>query len=157
MTAFEVIILSVALAMDACTLAMTNGMTNTKMGAKKAVLIGGTFGFFQFLMPLIGFYITALIAGEFTELFEVISGWVSFGLLAFLGGKMLADGIKQIKEKTCCACNDEACQNLTIPQLLMQAVATSIDESVESHYMALAAEESRLNGGKLIEIENYRN
>ena len=78
-------------------------------------------------MPLIGFYITALIAGEFTELFEVISGWVSFGLLAFLGGKMLADGIKQIKEKTCCACNDEACQNLTIPQLLMQAVATSID------------------------------
>ena len=35
--------------------------------------------------------------------------------------------------------------------------ASSIEASVESHYMALAAEESRLNGGKLIEIENYRN
>ena len=35
-------------------------------------------------------------------------------------------------------------------------VATSIDESIESHYMALAAEESRLNGGKLIEIAQYR-
>jgi hypothetical protein len=35
-------------------------------------------------------------------------------------------------------------------------VTTSIDESIESHYMALAAEESRLNGGKLIEIAEYR-
>ena len=36
------------------------------------------------------------------------------------------------------------------------AVATSIDESVESHYMALAAEDSRLNGGQLMEIAAYR-
>lgn len=35
-------------------------------------------------------------------------------------------------------------------------VATSIDESVESHYMALAAEESRLAGGKLIDLASYR-
>jgi predicted dehydrogenase len=35
-------------------------------------------------------------------------------------------------------------------------VATSLDESIESHYMALAAEESRLNGGKLVEISTYR-
>jgi hypothetical protein len=33
---------------------------------------------------------------------------------------------------------------------------TSIDNSLESHYMALAAEESRLNGGQLVLIENYR-
>ena len=36
------------------------------------------------------------------------------------------------------------------------AVATSIDESIESHYMALAAEESRLNGGALVEIAKFR-
>ena len=35
-------------------------------------------------------------------------------------------------------------------------VATSIDESIESHYMALAAEESRLSGGKLVQIEKFR-
>ena len=35
-------------------------------------------------------------------------------------------------------------------------VATSIDESIESHYMALAAEESRLAGGQLVQIEKYR-
>ena len=36
-------------------------------------------------------------------------------------------------------------------------IETSIDGAVESHYMAIAAEESRLGGGKLIEIEKYRN
>ena len=121
------IILSIALAMDACTLAMTNGMTNTKMPAKRAVLIGATFGFFQFLMPLIGYFITRLIAGAMMDTFEKISAWVSFGLLAFLGGKMLVDGIKNIKENKCCQCDDSACQTLTIPQLVLQAVATSID------------------------------
>ena len=35
-------------------------------------------------------------------------------------------------------------------------VATSIDESIESHYMALAAEESRVNGGVLVELAKYR-
>ena len=35
-------------------------------------------------------------------------------------------------------------------------VATSLDESIESHYMALAAEESRLNGGVLVELAKYR-
>ncbi len=35
-------------------------------------------------------------------------------------------------------------------------VATSLDESIESHYMALAAEESRLEGGKLVEIAKFR-
>ena len=35
-------------------------------------------------------------------------------------------------------------------------IATSIDESIESHYMALAAEESRLNGGNLVEIAKFR-
>jgi AraC-like DNA-binding protein len=38
-----------------------------------------------------------------------------------------------------------------------EEIVTSIDGAVESHYMAIAAEESRLGGGKLIEIEKYRN
>ncbi len=38
-----------------------------------------------------------------------------------------------------------------------EEIETSIDGAVESHYMAIAAEESRLSGGKVIEIEKYRN
>jgi hypothetical protein len=36
------------------------------------------------------------------------------------------------------------------------SASSSIVGSVESHYMALAAEESRLNGGRLVEIKEYR-
>lgn len=126
MTAFEVILLSVALAMDACALAMTNGMTNPKMPLKKSLLVGGFFGFFQFLMPLIGYFITHLIAGAFLDAFEKISAIVSFALLAFLGGKMLTDAIKELRKKDCCPIQENA-QDLTISQLFMQAIATSID------------------------------
>lgn len=126
MTAFEVILLSVALAMDACALAMTNGMTNPKMPLKKSLLVGGFFGFFQFLMPLIGYFITHLIAGAFLDAFEKISAIISFALLAFLGGKMLADAIKELRKKDCCPIQETE-QDLTISQLFMQAIATSID------------------------------
>jgi hypothetical protein len=36
------------------------------------------------------------------------------------------------------------------------AVNTSIENSVESHYMALAAEESRVNGGQLVLLDKFR-
>ena len=142
MTAFEVILLSVALAMDACALAMTNGMANPKMPLKKSLLVGGFFGFFQFLMPLIGYFITHLIAGAFLHAFEKISAIVSFALLAFLGGKMLTDAIKELRKKDCCPIQENA-QDLTIPQLFMQAIATSIDALAVGVTLKMAA----LSGG----------
>lgn len=127
MTVFEVIMLSIALAMDACAMAMTNGMANPKMPFKRACLVGGFFGFFQCLMPLIGYFITHLIAGAFLDSFEKISAVVSFLLLAFLGGKMLKDGIEQIRNNKCPNPAETNCENLTISKLFMQAIATSID------------------------------
>ena len=92
---FGTLLYSVGLAMDASAVAMTNGMSDVKMPAKRAVLIGVFFGFFQFLMPLIGYFLTGIIANEFHDFFEKVSAWVSFGLLAFLGGKMLYEGIEE--------------------------------------------------------------
>ncbi len=132
---FEILLIGVALAMDACAIAMTNGMTQPKMKLKKAALIALTFGFFQFLMPLIGFGITQLFANVFLDAFEKISAWISFGLLAFLGGKMLAESIrcmrameavKEISGETLTPCACEV-SRLTLGKLLTQAVATSID------------------------------
>ena len=131
----EILLIGIALAMDACAIAMTNGMVNPKMKLKKAALIALTFGFFQFLMPLIGFGITQLVANVFMDAFEKISAWISFALLAFLGGKMLAESIRCMRQSetvqeisgetlTPCACE---IPKLTIGKLLMQAVATSID------------------------------
>ena len=136
---WEVILLSVALAMDACAVGMTNGMAESKMPFKKAALIGGAFGFFQFIMPLVGYLLASVIAGAFLSVFESVSAWVSFGLLAFLGGKMLWDAIKEMqcraKAKKAELEGENAtpivCEfsptTLTVPKLLMQAVATSID------------------------------
>ena len=140
---FGTLVYSVGLAMDACAVAMTNGMTDSKMPVKRAVLIGVFFGFFQFLMPLIGYFLTGIIANEFQDFFEKVSAWVSFGLLAFLGGKMLYEGIEEWKEsrnpsidgcencETLGACtrltaNDDK-NELTLGKLFMQAIATSID------------------------------
>lgn len=127
--------------MDACAVAMTNGMSKPKMGIKNTLLIGGFFGFFQFLMPLIGFFITGIVANAFLDTFQNISSWVSFLLLAFLGGKMIwecvAEWRKQKKspEGFCEECSvSPAAQpvvkerdELPLGQLFLQAIATSID------------------------------
>ena len=126
---YEILILSVALAMDACAVAMTNGMTNPKLPPHRALLIGGFFGFFQFLMPVIGFFVTSIIANAFLETFENISAWVSFALLVFLGGKMLFDCILEMRDEKKGTPNEAscACTRLTMGKLTMQAIATSID------------------------------
>jgi putative Mn2+ efflux pump MntP len=124
----EILGIGVALAMDACAVSMTNGMQDSKMPPKKVLLIGLFFGVFQFLMPLIGYYVTGVVANAFLATFEKISSWISFGLLAFLGGKMLFEGIcewKEAKESSACSCARS--EKLTYGKLAMQAVATSID------------------------------
>ena len=143
MGVWEIVLLGLALSMDACAVAMTNGMTDSKMSVKRVLLIGLFFGFFQFLMPLIGYFITGIVANAFLEAFEKISAWVSFALLAFLGGKMLYEGIQEwIEAKNAPTNGCENCQTvgagadltsqnnkkeLTMNKLLMQAIATSID------------------------------
>lgn len=137
--------MSVALAMDACAVAMTNGMCDVKMPVKKALLIGIFFGFFQFLMPLIGYFITGIIADAFLDVFEKISAWVSFGLLAVLGGKMVWEGVsewierkKEENTQTVAACPYPR-QELTLKKLTVQAIATSIDALAVGVTLQMAA------------------
>ena len=137
--------MSVALAMDACAVAMTNGMCDVKMPVKKALLIGIFFGFFQFLMPLIGYFITGIIADAFLDVFEKISAWISFSLLAILGGKMVWEGVsewierkKEENPQTKGACPYPR-QQLTVKKLTVQAIATSIDALAVGVTLQMAA------------------
>ncbi len=143
MVFWEIALLSVALAMDACAVAMTNGMTDAKMPFKRALLIGFLFGLFQMAMPIIGYFIAGVVANAFMATFEKISAWVSFALLAFLGGKMIIECAcemrkKGAEEKTegACPCSNE---KLTAGKLLMQAVATSIDALAVGVTLQMAA------------------
>ncbi len=140
MNFWAILLLSVALSMDACTVAMTNGMTESKMSVKKALLIGLFFGAFQMAMPIIGYFITGIFADAFMETFEKISAWISFILLGFLGGKMLWESIRETvckrraqkalesgdlsQTEGVCPCS---IQKLTLGKLTVQAIATSID------------------------------
>lgn len=136
MSLWEVILIGAALAMDACAVSMTDGMTNKKMSPWKALAIGGTFGFFQFLMPLIGYFITGVIAGAFLNTFEKIASWISFVLLFILGGKMLLECIgEHVQAKKAQNCPSPECvearsktyKPLSLGELFLQAIATSID------------------------------
>ena len=142
----EVLLIGVALSMDACAIAMTNGMTEPKMPLKRTLLIALFFGVFQGLMPLIGYFITDLVANAFLDIFESVSAWISFGLLAFLGGKMIFDCIQCHLHKTDCECECKE-KNLTLTALLVQAVATSIDALAVGVSLNM---EAKFGGGLLL-------
>ena len=149
MGVIEILLLGVALSMDACAIAMTDGMANPKMRVDRVLIIALFFGVFQMLMPLIGYFITGIVADVFLNTFEKISGWVAFILLAFLGIKMLVESIKEMRS---CGCVDSettgACtglpatkpvEALSIPKLIIQAIATSIDALAVGVTLQMAA------------------
>ena len=117
----ESLALGVGLAMDAFSVSLANGLNEPRMKPKKALLIAGVFGIFQGIMPLIGWGLVHSFAQKF-KAFEKFIPWIALVLLCFIGGKMLIEGIK---------CDDEhgecPCKRLTLPMLLTQGVATSID------------------------------
>lgn len=110
-----IVLVAVGLAMDAFAVSIAKGMVINHNRRKSALLMASFFGGFQMLMPAIGWF-----AGQ--SLKEVIMGfdhWIAFGLLAFIGAKMIYDSTKKENE------NDE--QTLRLHSLLTLAVATSID------------------------------
>lgn len=123
MTWLEVVLiglgLGASLAMDAFSVSLANGLNEPKMKKRKLLSIAGIFAGFQFIMPLIGWLFVTLFVDQFTA-FEKFIPWIALGLLGFIGGKMLYEGIRN-KEEEC-----EQCA-VGLWALLVQGVATSID------------------------------
>jgi putative Mn2+ efflux pump MntP len=120
------IILGVGLAMDAFSVSLANGLANTNMKAKDVLAIAGTFGLWQFLMPLAGWVLVHTAAEHFAW-FEKTIPWIALILLCFIGGKMLASGFR---EKKCVQEGGERCEisgKLSLATLTLQGIATSID------------------------------
>lgn len=112
--------LGFGLAMDAFSVSLANGLHEPRMKLPRVALIAGTFAVFQGLMPMVGWVLVTTVAHYFTAL-EAFIPWIAFGLLGYIGGKMIFDGIK------CKESEDENCGKLTFGLLLVQGVATSID------------------------------
>lgn len=135
MEIWEIVILGVGLSMDAFAVGMTDGMAEPRMRIPKIFLIAGAFGLFQFLMPVLGYYLGSV----FTSLVAKIAPWLSFAILAFLGGKMIFDFIMEHRKK-----GEEPlpAHPTGAVKLLVQAVATSID-ALAVGVTLLAAETSQ--------------
>ena len=116
---FNSILLGVGLAMDAFSVSLANGLNEPKMKKRRQSFIAGTFAFFQFLMPMAGFFCVHTIA-SFFGIFEKFIPWIALGLLGFIGTKMLIEGIKAKN-------NDAPHSSVGFGALMLQGVATSID------------------------------
>lgn len=109
------IFIAIGLAMDAFAVSIANAACN-KINFKKAVQMSLSFGFFQFLMPVIGWSI-----GKASEsIIDKVDHWVSFILLCYIGLKMLYESRK----------NDNTNGYITFisyKTIIILAFATSID------------------------------
>ena len=115
MDLLTIVLIAVGLAMDAFAVSIAKGMVINRQRRKFALLLGGFFGGFQMLMPVIGW----LVGLSFQEIIMGVDHWIAFGLLAFLGSKMIYDGTKKVKE--------EKEEQLGLHLIFALAVATSID------------------------------
>ena len=95
MSIVEIILISLGLAMDSFAMSITSGLILKKISIKDVLKIAFYMGVFQALMPVIGWF-----AGKgMQQYIESFDHWVAFGLLVFLGGKMIFDYFKAEDEK----------------------------------------------------------
>ncbi len=117
---FNSALLGVGLAMDAFSVSLANGLADPHMKRPKMCGIAGTFAFFQFAMPMIGWVCVHTIVRTF-QAFEKFIPWIALALLGYIGGKMLVESIRGGGEE------DGGAGALGFGRLMVQGVATSID------------------------------
>jgi len=127
----EIILLGIALSMDAFAVSVTDGLTYTDIDKKKSFFIAGVFGVMQALMPLTGFWLVEGISAIVGEtggdkagvIMSDIVSWVAFGLLMYIGGKMLIDALKDIKKPA----EEKELKKFSIKEVIYFGFATAID------------------------------
>jgi putative Mn2+ efflux pump MntP len=115
MTLLELILLAVSLAMDCFTVSITSGIILKRVRMRTFLTMAFFFGLFQALMPLIGWF----GAAQFSRYIEVYDHWIAFGLLAFLGGRMVYQSFGGEE--------DDHFDPTLFTTILTLSVATSID------------------------------
>jgi len=115
MQVLSLILLSLGLAMDAFSVSLCKGLKLKTRLLKNAAVIGLFFGVFQALMPLVGW----LLGRRIISYIEKFDHFIAFGILAFIGVKMIIDAVKGDDEKLS--------DKLNIKELFVLAIATSID------------------------------
>lgn len=112
----SIILIAVGLAMDSFAVSITSGITLKQIRIRDAAKIALFFGLFQAGMPVLGW----LAGSGLADLVSEVDHWIAFGLLSFIGGRMIYESVKKEESK-------KEVNPLGIYVLLMFSIATSID------------------------------
>ncbi|MDR1399728.1 MAG: manganese efflux pump MntP family protein [Treponema sp.] len=114
----EIVLIAIGLSMDAFAVSITLGLSAKKPTVKLMLIPGAYFGFFQALMPLIGYGAGTYFANKIQNL----DHWIAFALLGIIGGKMIKESFDKEKD------DEKTHKNtLGLVKMLVLAIATSID------------------------------
>lgn len=133
-----VLILATGLSMDSFAVSISCGLAEQKVSFSHAVKIAFAFAFFQGILPIVGWFMGAGIKSYV----EDIDHWIAFILLAYLGGKMIYEGVMMPTDK-------KESDIYSFRHIMTLSIATSIDALVVGFSYALA-ETSKIFGGAAI-------
>ena len=127
----QIFLLGIGLSADAFSVALTDGLTYVDINKKRSFFIAFVFGFMQALMPLAGFWLVELIeviAGEVAGaqagvIASKVVVWLAFGLLLFIGGKMLIESIIELRKPK----EDKKEKHFSYKEVILYGFATAID------------------------------
>lgn len=112
----ELFLTSLSLSMDAFTASICKGLSNTKNKLKNSLIISLSFGTFQALMPLIGYYLGNIMSDKIIK----YDHYIALILLTLIGVSM----IRESKEK------EVVNTNINFKEILVLSIATSVDALV---------------------------
>lgn len=116
MSVWTLLALAVALAMDAFAVSVAAGVALGAVSGRQTFRLAWHFGLFQALMPILGWAAGRTVAG----LIQSFDHWLAFGLLAFVGGRMVAGAFKSDGARPA----GDPTRGVT---LLVLSLATSVD------------------------------
>lgn len=115
------ILLGIGLTMDAFSVSVADGLEDLEMKKHKMLGIAGTFAFFQFAMPMIGWVCVHTLLNQF-QVFQYVIPWIALIILGYIGGKMVYENIKKNKET-----EEIYSRKIGLKTIMVQGIATSID------------------------------
>lgn len=128
MSIVELLLVAVGLSMDAFAVSVCKGLGMRRIDGRIALILAALFGAFQGLMPVLGWF----MGSQFLWLIQPVDHWIAFGLLSFIGGKMVWDALHEDPD------GEVVQTRVDWREFLMLSVATSIDAlAVGISYAAL--------------------
>lgn len=112
MSIFELITISISIAMDAFSASICKGLNEKKLNLKNCFTVGSYFGIFQSIMPTIGFYLGSF----FSDKIKLFDHYFAFFMLSFIGLSMINDSKNNINSSS-----------IKCKEMIFLSIATSID------------------------------